>query len=528
MATSESRSPFRLPWSSDRSHEDADRFDSAVAAPEADAGLVEPGTASQSDPDAATQVEFPPVAPQPLDPVWSVGMSGTNEPAASEPAGTSVPAAPRKPTKLTVDLATAIRATTEAARDHALAAVEVDATEVTGAIRAASTEGTDALRRRSDEDLTGIKEWSKAEIARIRQETETRIAARKALLETEIAAYAAAVEHRIGEVDGAVARYRADMDAYFETLAREEDPARLATMAEAMPEPLVLEAWKDIADLDLTAFTVEAIAAVAPLTEPEAVEATDPEAMIEATEPEPEAVQATEPEAVQATDPEGMIEATEPAVERMNPWSNTDGAWVTAAAAQPADEADSSARSFGSADQGWDSDAATAAAGSSDPVDRDAIMAALEAAAEAVIAAEPAAEGAGEPGNQAEAAGDVPEPATDFDTQSFSDRLARLLPGGGEGDGGGEGEPRSTQIVVTGLVSVASIASFKRHLGRLAGVQAVGVASGPEGEFVFHVTHRPDVSFRDVIPSMPGFAARVSGTADGVVTVTARDPEAEG
>ena len=188
----------------------------------------------------------------------------------------------------------------------------------------------------------------------------------------------------------------------------------------------------------------------------------------------------------------------------------------------PAYEADSDAATITYRDHGWDSDEAPAAAASSDPVDRDAIMAALEA--EAVVAAEPAAE----PEDQAQSAGEVPEPADGLDTQSFSDRLARLLPGNGNPEGVGEVEPRSTQVVVTGLVSVASIASFKRHLGRLAGVQAVGVASGPEGEFVFHVTHRPDVSFRDVIPSMPGFAARVSGTADGVVTVSARDPEAEG
>ena len=77
-------------------------------------------------------------------------------------------------------------------------------------------------------------------------------------------------------------------------------------------------------------------------------------------------------------------------------------------------------------------------------------------------------------------------------------------------------------------MSVASIASFKRHLGRLQGVTAVAVASGPEGEFVFNVTHRADISFRDAIPTMPGFAARVTGSGDGIVNVTARDPEAEG
>ena len=183
------------------------------------------------------------------------------------------------------------------------------------------------------------------------------------------------------------------------------------------------------------------------------------------------------------------------------------------------------------------------------PVDRGAIMAALEAAAEAVVAAEAAADSA----DQAEAAADVAETAAEIlkgrmDTdeeidpeaaaalsarmgaggleESYADRLASLLPNHGEGDA--DGEPRTTQVVVSGLVSVASIASFKRHLGRLTGVTAVAVASGPDGEFVFNVTHRPDVSFRDAVPTMPGFAARVTSSADGVVQVTARDPEAEG
>ena len=238
--------------------------------------------------------------------------------------------------------------------------------------------------------------------------------------------------------------------------------------------------------------------------------------------------------AVETVEAEAAVETVEPeaAVERVNPWSNTDGAWVTGVAAASAEEAGSSTEPIEAGDQGWDSDDVPADAGTSDPVDRDAIMAALEAAAAAVIATGPTAELATEPAaelaDQATAAAAVPESAAGFDAQSFSDRLARLLPGNGSAGGADEGEPSSTQVVVTGLVSVAGIASFKRHLGRLAGVQAVGVASGPEGEFVFHVTHRPDVSFRDVIPSMPGFAARVSGTADGVVIVTARDPEAEG
>ena len=89
------------------------------------------------------------------------------------------------------------------------------------------------------------------------------------------------------------------------------------------------------------------------------------------------------------------------------------------------------------------------------------------------------------------------------------------------------GTPVTTRVVVTGLISVASIAGFKRHLSRAAGVQSVGVSSGPDGEFVFAVTHGSDVALRDVIPGLPGFAARVTAESDGELTIAARDPEAE-
>ena len=83
----------------------------------------------------------------------------------------------------------------------------------------------------------------------------------------------------------------------------------------------------------------------------------------------------------------------------------------------------------------------------------------------------------------------------------------------------------TTRVIVTGLVSVASIASFKRHLSRQPGVRHVGVSSGPDGEFLFTVQHEAEVSLRDLIPTIPGFQARVTGGGDGVVTASAHDPE---
>ena len=86
---------------------------------------------------------------------------------------------------------------------------------------------------------------------------------------------------------------------------------------------------------------------------------------------------------------------------------------------------------------------------------------------------------------------------------------------------------RTTDIFVVGLVSVAAIAGFKRQLGRLGGVQSVGVSSGPDGEFVFTVTHAEDAAIRDAVTTIPGFGVRVTASDEGTVRVTAHDPESE-
>ncbi len=595
MANTDTRSGFRLPWSSDRSQENpapdetSTPVEDAAAEPEAEASIAWPspdlnarlGLTSQPRPaDPALAPEEPDAQPQ-----------DAQEPAMIElePSPPPAPVAPRKPTKLMADLTSAIRATGIAARDQALTQVDSDVAQVVETIRAGSKEGEDALRVRSDEDIARIKEWSRAEIARIKAETENRIDARKLGLDEELAAHAAAIEGRVSEVEQTAAAYRTDMEAYSVRLDSEDDPARLATMAESLPELPVLEPLADLTDLavpERMAVPADDVAAVADLEmlEPE----TEAVAETMELEPETEAVAETmelepETEAVAETmepepETEAVAETMEPEVEAVaepgqpaaSAWGEPD-AWsatsmvAQAMVAEPLVVLEISELE-GDGSEAWTSEqpvddiprwaAGDAPEGSptgdgetGDPVDRGAIMAALEAAAEAVVAAESAAESA----DQAEAAADVAETAAEllkgrvdvdeeYDPEaqaaltarvgaggfeeSFTDRLASLLPNHGEG--AADGEPRTTQVVVSGLVSVASIASFKRHLGRLSGVQAVAVASGPDGEFVFNVTHRPDVSFRDAVPTMPGFAARVTSSGDGVVQVTARDPESEG
>ncbi len=126
-----------------------------------------------------------------------------------------------------------------------------------------------------------------------------------------------------------------------------------------------------------------------------------------------------------------------------------------------------------------------------------------------------------------------PSPITDEDDipviadDALAARLAGLVPDTEWQESAPKPETVSTRVVVVGLVSVASIAGFKRHLGRVTGVQSVGVSSGPDGEFVFMVTHAPEITLRDAIATLPGFSARVTGETSEGISVTAHDPEAE-
>jgi hypothetical protein len=458
-------------------------------------------------------------------------------------------AAPRKSSRMMVDLSAAIRATADTAQAQTLEQVHSESAQVVDAIRSSSTDGVTTLKQQSEDDIAAIREWSKAEIARIKDETDARITTRKATLEDELAGHAAAVDRRVDEVRAEVVRFEAAMTAYREGLDREDDPARLATMAEELPELPSFAAWADLGTLDISLAPDEA----------------------EADKPEAEAVAEVAGADVETLDANAIAERIGETSAPVEDWyapaedgsqpdepsgaddSGTD-AWGDSPELQPAGAGDATDDAgddvprwaAGDVPDGFPTGEGEEAG---DPVDRGAIMAALEAAAEAVVAAEAAADSA----ETAEAAADVAETAAEllvgrqadeldydpeaaaamaarvdaggYETETFSERLASLMPGHGEGEAGDE--PRTTQVVVSGLVSVASIASFKRHLGRLPGVQAVAVASGPEGEFVFNVTHRADLSFRDVIPTMPGFGARVTGSGDGTLQVAARDPETE-
>lgn len=182
--------------------------------------------------------------------------------------------------------------------------------------------------------------------------------------------------------------------------------------------------------------------------------------------------------------------------------------------------------------------------GELDPAAREAAFAAIEAAARAAEVAETPAEGAGEPaaaatdletegppteGALSPEAEDAAEAATGqdelegLDDAQIAARLGFLA--GHVEEPAPPSQPVRTQVAVVGLVSVASIAGFKRQLAHLPGVHSVGVASGPNGEFLFSVTHDPDLDLAAVVPGLPGFGARITEARPGSLAVTAHDPD---
>lgn len=78
-----------------------------------------------------------------------------------------------------------------------------------------------------------------------------------------------------------------------------------------------------------------------------------------------------------------------------------------------------------------------------------------------------------------------------------------------------------TRLSVVGLISVASIAGFKRAVAKAAGVESISVTSGPGGEFIFTVLHAPTVNLGEIVGGLDGFSTSITSDEAGVLSVAA-------
>jgi F0F1-type ATP synthase membrane subunit b/b' len=408
----------------------------------------------------------------------------------------------RGPSKFMADLTKAMQTAAESAREEAVGRLRTEATAAVEQVNARSATESADLRRQADDDVSEIREWSKAEINRIREETDEKIANRKRHLESEIEEQAARLERQIERVHGMVSGYEAEVADFFQRLLSEEDPSRFAAMAGQLPEPPILDGNDTTPPRAPSRNGTPQVAMPAP-TAPAPTIAPEP-ARDWAPEPERPAAVQVEPDFAPQPAPAPQPEPA-PQPQERSPWGDLGNGsrppvsdygnheYVPERPAEPAETLEHDA---------WGNPRASVLGMSPD-------FAAAEA--EAFHAARSTA-----PTEEIPTIGD----------DALAARLAGLVGPGTNEAPPVQLEPNATQVVVTGLISVASIASFKRHLGRLPGVQSVGVSSGPDGEFVFAVRHTPDVILREAIPTLPAFQARVTSSSDGNIEVTARDPEA--
>ena len=392
MATTEQRSGFRLPWASEaRPGAPLD----AQTPPVPDSPPVAEGTTT-ADPTNAEATEMQEATTDPRSMSWPDSETNAEYPSfEAEP----VAKKPRRENLLVTGLVRAMRDAATSARQETAARFADEAKTRVETIQAQAADEAAELRKVADAEIVEIRDWSKAEMARIREETDKRIADRKQHLESEIERQGARVEHRIERVQAAIAEFERQMETFFVHLLAEEDPARLAGLAEQLPDAPSL----DLDDLD---------------------------------RPDP-------------VFPMAILDARGAAAAEAEAFADLDDSDVSDDSdLQPDDEVNAIA----------DEDVARRL---------DAFTAHATAGAGAV----------------------------------------------------------TSQLAVVGLVSVASIAGFKRALGRTHGVRSVTVASGPSGDFVFTVSHDPETDLRSIVPTLDGFAAVITGDAEGVLTITASDPE---
>ena len=245
MATTETRTGFRLPWSQDHTETDEPTGDTGAAVDaSASVETAAEGAIQETERpdmiDATTGVlgDTPQTAEAPHRDAPAAEVTPAEPAFDAAPADVAAPAAAvKKPNKLMADLAKAMQTAAEGARKDTLTKFAADAKAHIESINVDSAAEATDLRRQADEDIAGIRDWSKAEIARIREETEGRISGRKSGLDGELEDQAASTERRIARVQARVDAFEAEMAYFFEVLLAEEDPTKLASMAQSLPEP---------------------------------------------------------------------------------------------------------------------------------------------------------------------------------------------------------------------------------------------------------------------------------------------------
>jgi hypothetical protein len=149
-------------------------------------------------------------------------------------------------------------------------------------VQARKASEADRMRELAAEDVQGIEAWVEVETARIQLERERRATAVREDLETSLAEHSSKIDREIETLDRAISIYRAQVEAFFDSLDGETDPILIAQKAASRP---LFPALGAAAEAVAVASPAEAIE-VEPSSghEPSVVGVMDPEAAAEPVE----------------------------------------------------------------------------------------------------------------------------------------------------------------------------------------------------------------------------------------------------
>ena len=239
MATTEAKTGFRLPWSADRYQ--ADRR--CTCSRRRRGGDPEPPRRPDSPPpdeetESPAMIDAAPAAttPRPPSTRWLDGRSHPHD--RTRRRSPAAATAARKPNKFMADLTKAMQTAAESARTDSIERLSVDAKTHIEAIHADSANEADrpaqpGRRRRRRRSATGRRPRSPGSAKR---PTSASAAARPSS-SGEVEEHAAAIERASSASRRRVAAFEAEMADFFERLLAEDDPTRFAAMAESLPEP---------------------------------------------------------------------------------------------------------------------------------------------------------------------------------------------------------------------------------------------------------------------------------------------------
>lgn len=103
------------------------------------------------------------------------------------------------------------------------------------AIKTRATSESDEIKKGSKRDIADVDAWMKTASDLIAAERVRRIEARKEKLRAELLRQDVIVEREVLSVEAAVTAHQSKLDAFFEQLEHESDPAEIARLAASMP-----------------------------------------------------------------------------------------------------------------------------------------------------------------------------------------------------------------------------------------------------------------------------------------------------